>query len=64
MSEPQSKPLSEDVVAALARTLNLDPGRRSLPVVTANLALLQAMAAEFMDLPLGDHLDPVGLLRL
>jgi hypothetical protein len=56
--------LQELEVAAAARALGLELAEPSLAAVTANLALLRAMAGDFMDLPLDPHLDPAVLLKL
>jgi hypothetical protein len=54
-----------DAYAALAaRRLGLTLSEAQRPAVTANLQILEAMAAEFADLVLDDDVDPAGLLRL
>jgi hypothetical protein len=50
--------------AEAARYLDLQPDAQSMAAVVANLKILRAMAAQFADLPLDDHLDPAPVLRL
>ena len=50
--------------AAAARSLDLKPDSDSMTAVVANLKLLHAMALQFADVPLDDHLDPATVLRL
>jgi hypothetical protein len=60
--------MSEDPVEAYVRAaaaqsrLHLDD--EALAAVVANTRVLQALQAQFMDIPLPDHLDPAPLLRL
>jgi hypothetical protein len=52
-------------MAALgARLLDLNPGPDSLSAIAANLKVLSALQAQFVDLPLDDHLDPAAVLQL
>jgi hypothetical protein len=60
--------MSDDEVEAYgalaARSLDLTLDAQSMAAVVANLKILRAMAAHFMDLPLDDHMDPAAVLRL
>ena len=55
---------AEAYVLAAAALSGLELGPDSLTAVTANTRILQAMYAEFADLPLPDDLDPAAVLRL
>jgi hypothetical protein len=47
-----------------ARLLDLKPSEDSLTAIAVNLKVLNALQAQFVDLPLDDHLDPAAVLRL
>jgi hypothetical protein len=47
-----------------AALLGLDPDDASLAAIAANLKVLTALHAQFVDLPLDDHLDPAAVMRL
>ena len=47
-----------------AKALGLEPDEASMAAVVAQLKVLRAMAAQFANLPLDDHLDPAAVLRL
>ena len=55
---------AEAYVRAAAALAGLELDADSLKAVTANARILQAMYAEFADLPLPDDLDPAVVLRL
>jgi hypothetical protein len=54
----------EAYAAQGARLLGLTPDAQSLAAIVANLKVLRALQAQFVDLPLDDHLDPAAVLRL
>jgi hypothetical protein len=51
-------------VAAAAAVMSLELSNESRAATAANLEILFARAAEFVDEPLDAAVDPVGLLRL
>lgn len=55
---------TEAYALAAARRLGLTLSDESRDAVIANLKILQGMAAQFDDIELDQHVDPVGLLRL
>ena len=59
-----SDDLAEAYVRAAAALARLELDADSLKAVTANTRILQAMYAEFADLPLPDDLDPAAVLEL
>jgi hypothetical protein len=60
--------MTEEEAHALAvqgtRRLGLEPDAGSMAAIAAQLKILDAMAAQFVDLPLDEHLDPAAVLRL
>ena len=55
---------AEAYVRAAADLAGLALDEDQLATVTANTRILRALAAEFVDLPLADDLDPAPVLRL
>jgi hypothetical protein len=47
-----------------ARFVDLKPDAESMAAVAANQKILRAHAAQFVELPLGDEVDPAAVLRL
>jgi hypothetical protein len=61
-------PITDEEARAMAaqgaRLLGLAPDDASLTAIAANLKVLTALHAQFVDLPLDDHLDPAAVMRL
>jgi hypothetical protein len=68
MTVPSNIPMTDDDFQAQARigakALGLEPDEASMAAVVAQLKVLRAMAEQFADIPLDEHLDPAVALRL